>query len=506
MAAPHVPTLAEAASIVERHTGGRVVHIERQLRWRPTWFVDVERDGETIPLVLRGDRTDSEAFPLRHEHTFHRLMQERGFPVPHLLGYLETPGTIDAVLMVRVAGQPHFQGVTDADRDRVVDEYLQQLARLHRTDPAPFIAAGIVHPGPGDDTGMAGHRNMERRYRERKRQADPFAEFCLGWHHRHLPEGHGRLAPCVWDSGQFHHTDGHLVAIIDLEFGHVGDPLGDITIWRMRDTLIPFGDMGRLYGRYEELTGEPVDLEAVKRHHFAACMGNQLQFGAAVAAPGPETDLMTFMQWNSETNLMATDFLGEYLAIELPSVEVPETRRGRDDATFGQLVRALGAVSADDAETQHQLRLAFRMARHLQRRSEIGEVLDDADIDDVHQLLGRRPADWREAERELERFVMIDADTGRFDEALTLLFHRRHLRTHMALGPAGSSMARHYQCQRLSADTDSGVRSAPHRPAVSAARRRRAGPPGRRAGRSARHGRHRAPTRPAPTGAGGGTR
>ena len=35
------------------------------------------------------------------------------------------------------------------------------------------------------------------------------------------------------------------------------------------------------------------------------------------------------------------------------------------------------------------------------------------------------------------------------DAELTVLFHRRHLRTHMALGPAGSSMTRHYQCQRF---------------------------------------------------------
>jgi aminoglycoside phosphotransferase (APT) family kinase protein len=448
-----VPSTPDAAKIVEAHAGGRVVDIERQLRWRPTWFLTLERDGELLPLVLRGDRTDSEAFPLRHEFTFHRLMEERGFPVPHLHGYIETPGFIDAVLMERVPGQPHFEGVDDSDRDRIVDEYIQQLARLHSIDAAPFVEAGIVHPASGEDSAMVGHRNMERRYRERKRHVDPFAEFCLGWYHRHLPNGDGRVAPCVWDSGQFHHVDGHLVAIIDLEFGHVGDPLGDITIWRMRDTLIPFGDMGRIYARYEQLTERPVAIEAVKRHHFAACMGNQLQFGAAVAAPDLDTDLMTFMQWNSETNLMATDFLGEYLEIELPrpgtDVDVPAARISRDDATFAQLVNTLGSLTLDDPEVRHKVRLAFRMARHLQRRSEVGEELDRADIDDVHALLGRRPSDWLDAQRQLEQFVMADAEIGKHDAALTVLFHKRNLRTHMALGPPGSSMTRHYECQRF---------------------------------------------------------
>jgi hypothetical protein len=356
--------------------------------------------------------------------------------------------------MEYVPGVPHFTDVDSATRDIVVDEYVEQLALLHQVDPQPFIDAGIVHPAPGEDAGMVSHRHMERRYRERKRHVDPFAEFGLGWHKRHLPSASGRLAPCVWDSGQFHHCDGHLRAIIDLEFGHVGDPMGDITIWRMRDTLLHFGDFARIYNRYEHFRGEPVDLEAIKRHHFAACIGNQMQFGAAVARPDLDTDLMTFMQWNSETNLMATDFLGEYLGLELPQpgvdVEVPGNRLSRQDAAFDQLVSTLGSFRSDDRDAVHSARLAFRMARHLQRRNEIGDALDKADIDDVQQLLGgRRPADWFDAERRLERFVMADADAGRYDAELTVLFHKRHLRTHMALGPSGSTMTRHYQCQRF---------------------------------------------------------
>jgi len=37
-------------------TGGSVTRVERQARWRRCWWVDVERDGERIPLYLRGNR------------------------------------------------------------------------------------------------------------------------------------------------------------------------------------------------------------------------------------------------------------------------------------------------------------------------------------------------------------------------------------------------------------------------------------------------------------------
>ena len=240
-----------------------------------------------------------------------------------------------------------------------------------------------------------------------------------------------------------------MVAILDLEFGHVGDPMSDLTVWRMRDTLIPFGDMRKIYARYEALSGHPVDLDAIKLHHFADCMGNQLQFGAAVENPTRDTDLMTFMQWNSETNLMTTDFLCEYLGLEPPEIEIPRSRSASHDTAFGQLIRALGEVSTPDPRLQHELRLGFRMARHLQRRSEIGDVLDRADVEDVHALTGRKPVDWSDAQQELEHFVMEDAEVGRHDEALTLLFHKRNLRRHMSLGPQGSSMTRHYECQRF---------------------------------------------------------
>ena len=39
---------------------GAVVRIERQPRWSPAWFVDVEREGVMLPLYVRGDREGME--------------------------------------------------------------------------------------------------------------------------------------------------------------------------------------------------------------------------------------------------------------------------------------------------------------------------------------------------------------------------------------------------------------------------------------------------------------
>jgi hypothetical protein len=329
----------------------------------------------------------------------------------------------------------------------VVDEYLQVLARMHRLDLAPFVEAGIMRAATPEESGVVGHWHMEKIFRAAKRRPDPFMEFCLGWLHRHPPQSHGREAAIPWDTGQFHHVDGHLVSILDLEFGHIGDPMLDLAVWRMRDTLIPFGDFDRLYDRYEELSGTPVDREAVQLHHIGATLGNQLMFGPAVADPVPDTDLMNNMQWNSETNLHATEALAEYLDIELPTVEVPEPRSTRQDEAFAHLVGALRGFSTDDYLLRHDLRLAFRMARHLQRTNQIGDAVVAADLDDLHDLLGSRPATWADGDADLERFVLADATTGEHDEDLIRLFHRRNLRIHMQLGPEGSKMVAHFPTQ-----------------------------------------------------------
>ena len=443
-----IPSIDDVRVAVESATGARVVQIDRQPRWRPTWFVEIDRGGATARLVVRGERFDATSLPLRHEFTFHRLLEERGFRVPKLHSFL-TIGTLNAVIMERIPGKPDFADVVAEDRDTVVEEYLQQLVALHALDPTPFVQAGIKGPRTGDDPAVERHRQRLESFRARKSGPEPFAEFCLGWLDRHAPTTRRPATPCLVDTGQFHHQNGHLVGILDLEFGMLADPMQDLAVWRMRDTLIPFGDMRRLYARYEELSGATVDIETVKWHHFAGAVGNALMFGAAVAAPSPETDVMTYAQWNSETDLMASDFLGEVLGIELPSVEIPAARESRDQAIYEHLVRSLRGAGVEDASASHAFRLCFRMSRHLRRRHEIGAELDRQDIEDVHQLVGSRPVDWDDATARLETFVLADAASGRYDEQLTALFHKRNLRTHMALGPAGSSMTRHYQCQRF---------------------------------------------------------
>ena len=447
MLAPDENATRRVVAWLESRLGGRVVAIARQPRWRPVWFADLERDGERLELCVRGDRTDMPLiFPLDHEMRFQSLLAEHGIPVARVHGWIDDPC---AFVMDRVPGRNDFAGASDAERHAVVDEYLAILARLHALDPRRFAEAGIERAARPEESGRLGIARYERVYRSTKRHPEPFSEFCLGWLRRHPPESRGREAPVVWDSGQLHHAGGRVGALLDLELGHLGDPMMDLAGWRMRDTIVGYGDFAKLYDRYAELRGEPVDLEAIQRHHFFFALTNQLAFGAALRDPVADSDLMTNLQWCCETNLFATEALAEILGVELPGIEMPEPRDAHAGAAHAHLVRTLRSVETDDEFLRYRLRGAFRLARHLERRDEIGNALDAADLDDLHALLGRRPDGWREGEALLERFVLADADAGRHDEDLLRLFHRRNLRAQLALGPAGSAMARHLPIQRF---------------------------------------------------------
>jgi aminoglycoside phosphotransferase (APT) family kinase protein len=437
---------ARIMSWLESLLDGKVVSWSRQPRWRPMWFVEVDRGGELERVVVRGERSDSvQQFTLDHEMRFQKVLEQHGIAVPHVFGWCDDP---PAYAMTAVPGRPDFAGVNADDRAVVVDEYLQVLARIHSLPIEPFVEAGIVRGSSPVDAAHVGIRQFVRVYRATKARPDPLIEFALGWLDRHPLAPSEREAAVVWDSGQFHHEHGHFTNVIDVELGHLGDPMMDLAAWRMRETVIPFGDFGALYARYAELTGKPVDMAAIQYHHLFFTLTNQLSFHRALAIPTPDTDYMTYAHWVSETNLHTIETMAEYLGIELEAVEIPEPVSSPVSAPHEHLSRSLGAIKVEDPFVAWQVRIAFRLARHLERFNQIGADVVEMDRADLSALTGQpAPHSWDECEAELERFVL--ADNGVHDVELVKLFNRRWRRYKALMGPQGSAMAAHHVMQPL---------------------------------------------------------
>ena len=86
------PEWRKAFEWVEANVGP-IVAGERQARWRPCWYLDVEKDGQSLPLYFRGDRGESDhgVYPLEHEMRVLQLLEEEGLPVPHVYGFCDEP-------------------------------------------------------------------------------------------------------------------------------------------------------------------------------------------------------------------------------------------------------------------------------------------------------------------------------------------------------------------------------------------------------------------------------
>jgi aminoglycoside phosphotransferase (APT) family kinase protein len=424
---------------IEAHLDARVLEVETQARWRPVWFVDIEIDGEKYQLCVRGDRIDARhGFPLEHEMKLQQELHRAGIPVPRVWGWCDDPR---AYVMDRVSGVEHFRGCDDSERDAVMNEYMEILARIHRLDITPFASAGILRAEKPEDSGRLGIAIYEEAYRASKKRPDPCLEFCLAWLKRNPVGPPTRECVIVWDSGQLMHRDGRVQAVMDLEIGHIGDPMMDLAGFRMRTSVLGFGDFEKLYAHYELSGGFPIDRAAIQHHHFAFTLSNQLAFHAALAEPPPGSDFMTNMQWCAETNIYAMEALAAIKGVELEAVPMPDAKISSQAVGHAHLVDWLRHFEAPDAQTQHQFRIFFRLARHLQRSDEIGAQVENANLDDLEPLLGVRPKNWQEGDALLERFVL--EDEGRHDDEILRILHRRNFRYSMLLGPAGSAIARH---------------------------------------------------------------
>ena len=235
--------------------------------------------------MVRGDRTDAAPlFPLEHEMRFQELLEADGIPVPHVYGWVDEPR---AFVIDVVPGENNFDDV-HRRAARGGDGRVHGHPRPHpRARPRALRRRRHHACAHAESSDASASTSTWRATAPPRCGPDPFLEFCLGWIDRNPVDTQGREAPVVWDSGQFHQQDGRVTAVLDLELGHLGDPMMDLAAFRMRDTVLGFGDMNVLYDQYAEHSGAPVDLEAIMHHHFVFALTNQLVFHAALAEPPP---------------------------------------------------------------------------------------------------------------------------------------------------------------------------------------------------------------------------
>lgn len=441
---------------IGRTVGGEVVSATRQARWRPAWFVDVRLpDGTLRALYLRCQREENMPWTRRlsieREYRIMLVLQEHGINIPQVLGLCPEP---EGILMEAVAGRDRF-GPNDSQdlRDQVLDEYIEDLTWAHAIDPAAFASVGLHRPDGEHEIGMMGFELSEQWYRSVKPGPDPVNEFIVSWLHRNVPTGRDRVSWIHFDAGQFLHADGHVTALMDVEFSCLGDPLADLGAMRMRDTAQPIGDLMRAYSTYERLTGEPVVRAVVNFHAVRFALLTALLSVGVRNDPPPEFDLAQWGSWALLSQVLCLEIIAEEIGVDLPADEpVPAPAPSRRRPWIQSAERVLTDVLAelpDDDHLAFRLRIARDMDRAALRADEIAAALEERDRGDEEALLGYRPADWREADELIEKLVLA-AGPDR-DAELVRFLHARVRRQQAILDPAMRDV-RGFTVQRLNWD------------------------------------------------------
>lgn len=277
-------TPALRAALQERlsqHFGGEVQVQELTLlaggASMEAWSVDTRTPAGPLPLLLRrgaGGRIYSEALSLAQEHRVLEAAWKAGVHVPRPYGYLGEVLGREAFVMERLQGEtvgrrlvqrPEFA----AARALLPAQMARELARIHAIDPAPLDFL----PGTGAASPL--FHGLESLAAQLASLQEPHPALELGLLHlrRALPQDGPRVV-CHGDFrvGNFMVGPEGLLAVLDWEFAHLGDPREDLAwamvrAWRFRADGLRLGGIAPPDGflqTYGEVTGRRVTLAELR--------------------------------------------------------------------------------------------------------------------------------------------------------------------------------------------------------------------------------------------------
>lgn len=249
---------------------------------RENWMFEAEwssggrRTGQ--PLIMRRDPTGSVLATDRNtEFAVLKALGPTAIPSP-TARWLDGDGSWfgrPSLIMDRVDGECQMFAIEGPgsldDRLRLAGDCLELLAAVHLLDWRAAGLGPILGGGGGGAAGAAKEVAHWISEMEREQMAeDGRLRQLARWLTEQAPPPtaqvlvHGDFKP-----GNMLLCDGRIVALLDWETAHIGDPIEDLG-WitnplRRREHQIPgHWETDRIVGRYEELTGWAVDRRALR--------------------------------------------------------------------------------------------------------------------------------------------------------------------------------------------------------------------------------------------------
>jgi aminoglycoside phosphotransferase (APT) family kinase protein len=350
------------------------------------------------------------------------LIQRNGIRAPRQFGYCKA---IDAIVMERLPGESRLETLGDdpETRDRIVDDYVDAMVRLHALDPAPFVEAGFAMPDGPEALRLGQFRIIESMYLAKKIGPEPGCEFLRLWIARNAPAGPVTAAFITGDSFQMMFHEGRLAAVMDLEMACIADPMIDLACFRLRDLGEKTGEAARITRLYDRLSGGKVDLPALRFHFVAFAAATALVTSDPVRNPADGVDYFEYYAYQRGAMRIALEAMADNLGLTLDRYAPPAPAVSRQTVHLDMLRRAVEALPAATEFETYQRSKATAEIAYLERVDRWGRDVDAIQLAEAQELLGKPLGSWAEAEAALEEFVH---EAGpEWDERLLRFFYRQ---------------------------------------------------------------------------------
>ena len=245
---------------------------------------------------------------------------------------------------------------------------------------------------------------------ERGGRPDPALVFSLRWLRRNVPDYEGPPVLVQGDTGpgNFMYLGGRVVAVVDWELAHLGDPMDDIAWLSLRATQEPFTDFPARLREYEVLSGNPVDEARV--HYYQVMAETKLQVmghrpadrdeggwarGGDGGADGGGGDVGNGFIYQMLHRRLWLEALAAATGLELTPAEAPQAREQREhDWMYGAVLSQLRDVivpRVSDPLAAARSKGIARLIKYLDQVDTYGASYEVRELDDYEALLGRRP-------------------------------------------------------------------------------------------------------------------
>ena len=448
---PNLSVLPEGiADWVERDTASRIVDLQ------PAIGAGVSREGCFVTLEKQGARTDAYlAYDVRRvddlarqdfsrrEAAALRLAEAHGLRVPSVLA--NWPERL-AILTEKLPGDVKFDELEEWRKQRLAEDYISEIAKLHRIDVSGLELNGFGPVRPPEAYARERIDFMRERH-NLNGDKDPLLVLTYKWLDMRLPQGdlptvvvHGDVGPA-----NFLHDGERVTAVLDWEQAHYGDPMEDFGWLMLRSALFPFVSPSVLMEAYERAGGYPIDQDRIRYYRVLCETGSATDMCTQLAQlDKPFTGHLGHVYaYYFALRKLLVEALAESEGVSVEPVEFPERPVESWDRLYDLAQAEIEdtiAPRSGDAVASARSRSLIRLIRYWQGRERYGAAFDEAERGEISNALGSEFASLSDARAAL--VAAIENDDISMADAIRISYHRVARDIAMAkpgLGPLAES-------------------------------------------------------------------